>query len=224
MFAFLLFSSLSQTITIAEKGFGTYELEITPHEYKELFDAVITVLFKNGKCLDEINDISDAIVHSRSGCAKDLPAGPRLYREMADFDNYKEKFDPINGTFVNHLKQQVAAAAKNADKGTVTTTPGLSYVCWCITLGGYSFKPDYSIDFNCQMKDGKRVCAVDGVMKMSGQDYWDFDDVPSYGWLKNIIEEKIPKWLVELRGKNMKPFYTKYHVETPYKFEIEVPK
>ena len=200
------------------------ELKLTPYEYGELAAAVITVLFRNGECLNVNNNISDAIVHSRSGCAKDIPAGPQLYVEMKDFPSYQNTFNQVNGTFVEYLKSQVLHASKTADSGFVQNTPNMVYICHCITLGGYGLYPVYNIPYQCQTgADGKRTCSVDATMTMSGRDYWDFEDVPSYGWLKNLILERIPEWLVKLRGKNMKPFYTLYEITEPYKFTIEVP-
>ena len=224
---FTLFLQASISTPLADKYYQQKiepQLNMTPHEYKELIQAVITVLFRNGKCLTVNNGIKDSIIHSRSGCGKDLPAGPELIKEMGDFKNYRKIFNDKDGVFVEYLKGQVLHASKTADSGIVSNQKGMSYVCHCLTLGGYTLYPEYDIPFSCAIKeDGKRYCSVDSTMYMSGRDYWDFEDVPSYGWLKNLIEERIPEWLVKLRGKNMKPFYTNYNVTTPYKFTIEVP-
>ena len=139
--------------------------------------------------IDENNNISDSIIHSRSGCAKDIPAGPELYREMKNFKEYQNYFNETNGVFVEYLKSQVLHASKTADNGTVTNTPNMVYYCHCITLGGYGLHPKYEIPYQCEVKaDGKRYCSVDSTMTMDGQDYWDFEDVPSYGWLNLILD------------------------------------
>ncbi|EAY06314.1 hypothetical protein TVAG_065710 [Trichomonas vaginalis G3] len=221
MFAFF-FLALTRAEVQYEATLESIELpQLTPADYKELAEAVVTVLFKNGKCLNVINGISDAITHSRSGCGVDLPAGPKLYEEMARFQKYKENFDPETGKFFEDLKNQAKKLIATADKGVIKEY-GQGYVCWCITMGGYVVYPAYSLNVEVVNTQEGRMCHVYGVSNMSGQDYWDFDDVPSYGWLKNLVEEKIPEWLVKLRTKNMQPFYTKYNFDLPVDFTFKV--
>ena len=187
-----------------------------------VLETIYTVLFSKGRIMKEINKISDAIVHSRSGCGIDVPAGPGLYYEMKNHSTYKNIFNFEDGAFITYLKNQVIISSKKFNEGTIKNLPSMHYICQCFTLGGYGLYLNYSIPYKCINIDNIKKCHVEGTMHMEGADKWDFEELPSYTWWQNLIREKIPEWLVKIHGKNMKPFYTKYSIDIPYSFDLEI--
>lgn len=223
LISLLFFSSLALTNDdLRSIGAPVPSLGWTDDELHELVDAVITVLFEKGRVLTEINNISDAIIHSRSGAGGDLPAGPGLYHEMSDFDNYQAVFNET-GKIIQKLKDQVLIASKISDNGTIVNTPNYYYLLQCITLGHYSVFPKYEIPYTCKVEGNVKKCTItNGEVVSSGVDCWDFESQKDWSWIKNLIFEKIPEWLVKIHGKHMKPFNTHYTIKTSYSFSIDV--
>lgn len=194
---------------------------IPPEIFPELIDAVSTVLFKDGKNLTEVNNISDAIIHCRGGSGKDIPAGPGLLKEMTYFDSYKEAFDPEKGTLAQKILEQLESFASKADEGTLTGTG--SYVLICLSLGHYVPQYKYSIPFKCTTNDGSRKCYAEGDVTFTGRDVWDFEPLSTYTWWQNLIFEIIPEFLVLLRGPSV-PFGIPYQNTIHYNLNKEIPK
>jgi len=214
MFIALLFAG-SLSFKVVKNKNGEYDEDV-----QYLVDTILTVLLSKGRIMTEINNISDAIVHCRSGCGLDVPAGPGLYVEMKKEPSYKRLFNDTNGIFFETLKKQVVEASKKSLEGSVVNTNGMHYYAECFTLGGYSLFLNYNIPYKCTVTETGKTCHVGGIMHMKGVDKWDFAEVPSYSWWQNLIKEKIPEWLVKIHGKNMKPFNTFYAIDTQYEFDF----
>ena len=195
--------------------------DLPPEIFPELIDAVSTVLFKDGKNLTEINNISDAIIHCRGGSGKDIPAGAGLLREMTYFDSYKEVFDPEKGTIAKKISEQLTASASKADEGVLTGSG--SYVLICLTLGHYVPQYTYSIPYKCNTVDGVRTCNAEGDVSFTGRDVWDFEPLSTYTWWQNLIFEIIPEFLVLLRGPSV-PYGIPYQNTVHYNLSQDVQK
>ncbi len=193
--------------------------DLPPEIFPFLIDAVSTVLFKDGKNLTQINNISDAIIHCRGGSGKDIPAGPGLLKEMTYFDSYKEAFDPEKGTLAQKISEQLIASAAKADEGNLTGSG--SYVLICLTLGHYVPQYKYSIPYKCTSADGVRTCKAEGDVTFTGRDVWDFEPLSTYTWWQNLIFEIIPEFLVLLRGPSV-PYGIPYQNTIHYSFTKQV--
>lgn len=181
-----------------------------------LNEAVNTILFKKGANLTEVNSISDAIIHCRGCSGADIPAGSGLYEEMSYFDSYKELFDTETGTIALNLKKSLETASQNSDEGNLTGSG--SQVINCLTLGHYVPKYSYNIPFKCTVSGSVRTCTAEGDASFSGRDFWDFESLESNTAFQNLITEKIPELLVNLKGPSV-PFGIPFANTVHYKIE-----
>ena len=195
--------------------------ELPSEMYPQITAAISTVLFKKGKNLTEVNNISDAIIHCRGCSGKDIPAGPDLLKELTYFDSYKELFDTKNGTIARKLSELLLSAAEKADEGYLKGSG--SQVLNCLTLGHYVPKYEYNIPFKCTITDGVRTCKAVGNVTFSGRDYWDFESLSSNSFWENLVTEKIPEILVNLKGPSV-PFGIPFNDSVHYSLTREVKK
>lgn len=195
--------------------------ELPSEIYPQITAAITTVLFKKGKNLTEVNNISDAIIHCRGCSGKDIPAGPDLLKELTYFDSYKELFDTKNGTIARKLSELLLSAAEKADEGYLKGSG--SQVLNCLTLGHYVPKYEYNIPFKCTITDGVRTCKAEGNATFSGRDYWDFESLSSNSFWENLVTEKIPEILVNLKGPSV-PFGIPFNDSVHYSLTREVKK
>ena len=177
---------------------------------ENILSIVKTIIFSDGKCMSEVNSLSDAIIHCRSGCGKPVNAGPRLIAEMeADktLHNYMVKSN-------SHVESVAAAKVREVawgqKKGTLSFTEK-SQVFNCQTLGGYVGNLAATVDYNCSYSGNTRTCNFTGKGVLTGKDIWDFESHPEWPLWKNMIREILPSFLVSLRGK-MKEFDINFNV------------
>ena len=206
----MLFALLAAS-SIAVEYYGNHD-EQENGMIDSLISAIITILMSDGEQLTEINSISDAIKHCRSGCGVAVPSGPKLVKEMRKDKTYKSfaigKSSKIYSQIVEHLKGLSDAGDFKIDipSGTVLN---------CLTLGHYVPKVTVTGTYGYKEVNGKHVCTFSATALLTGTDVWDFEANPSYSTIKNLILETIPSLLVSLRG-NMKPFDINYETTESY--------
>lgn len=221
---FLSFLSLNDKIEISNKClkqlsiYSKASTDLPKEVLPQVSAAINTVLFKNGKNLTQVNNISDAIIHCRGCSGKAIPAGPGLLKEMTYFDSYKQLFDPSNGTIARKLTELLSSAATKSDEGNLTGSG--SQVLNCFTLGHYVPTYKYNIPFKCTRNGDVRTCVAEGDTTFSGQDYWDFESLSSNSFWQNLITEKIPEILVNLKGPAI-PFGIPFEDSVHYKLTKE---
>lgn len=169
-----------------------------------------TLLTDDGEQLTEINNIIDAIRHSRSGCGIDLPGGPGLADEMREDPSWSKFFGP-DGKMTQDIQAKLASTTEAS--GNISNSARLKCL-HCETMGGYCPTYTYNIPYTCQVVEGKRNCQAIGYVNVAGQDEWDFDTNEGYTFMQNLINEWGPWILVELRG-NYKEFAVKFNVDEP---------
>ena len=181
-----------------------------------------TIIFSDGKCMSEVNSLSDAIIHCRSGCGKPVKAGSGLIAEMeADktLNNYMVK---PNSHVEGVAAAKVREVAWGQKKGTLSFTEK-SQVFNCQTLGGYVGNLDASVDYTCSYSGNTRTCKFTGKGVLTGKDIWDFESHPEWPLWKNMIREILPSFLVSLRGK-MKEFDINFNVTRSFSGTVEQTK
>ncbi|KAH0789325.1 hypothetical protein GPJ56_006776 [Histomonas meleagridis] len=181
-------------------------------DFSSIISAAITILMSDGEQLTEINSISDAIKHCRSGCGLAVPSGPKLVKEMKKDKTYISfavgKASTIYNKIVEHLKTQSGA-------GSFTLEIPASTVLSCLTLGHYVPRVSVTGTYGYKEVNGEQVCTFSASARIYGTDPWDFETHSSYSSIKNLILEIIPSLLVSLRG-NMKPFDINYEATESY--------
>lgn len=218
----LAYLSFNERVEMSKKFIKVFGMktklstDLPPEIYPSLNDAVQTVLFKKGKNLTQINNISDAIIHCRGCSGKAIPAGPGLLKEMTYFETYKELFDPENGTIARKLYELLNTSSAKSDEGNLTGSG--SQVLNCLTLGHYVPKYTYNIPYKCTIKGNLRTCTAEGNASFSGTDKWDFESLQSNSFWENLITETIPGILVSLKGPAI-PFDIPYEDTVHYKIE-----
>lgn len=196
-----------------------YQLLENPPLFEDFWSLVWTVVFSDGQCLSEINCLSDAIIHCRSGCGSDTFAGPRLLEEMrANPDLASYMLGPnstVNAAIVSKIQSLPWGSTTGTDK---ITQSGKCFSCQ--TLGGYCGAMDASFTYSCVDGTENRVCSYQGLATLTGHDVWDFEVHPEWPWWKNLIREVIPEWLVSWRG-SMKVFNAYFNVTEPLSGQFE---
>ena len=172
--------------------------------------AVVAVLLSNGDTLSEINSISDAIIHCRGGSGKALPSGPGLVQEMKRDKTYIAYTVGEDSKVAQIIKDELTKRPWGETKGELKLDFPSHAVLSCFTLGHYC--PSVSLvakyEF-MELSNNQRACVFNAKVKLYGTDPWDFNDNSCYSKLKNLILERIPNFLVNLRG-HMKEFDINY--------------
>lgn len=174
--------------------------------------AVITILLSDGDTLSEINSISDAIVHCRGGSGIALPNGNGLTAEMKSDKTYKKYVGSDESVVAQIIKKKLTKLPWTETKGTLNLNFRSDTVLSCFTLGHYVPTVSGAVEYEFMSLSGtQRACIFKAKIKLAGTDPWDFNDNQCYSKLKNLILERIPNFLVSLRG-NMKEFDINYSV------------
>lgn len=187
-----------------------YSVEKPKAVFENFWSLVYTVIFGKGKCLKEINSLSDAIIHCRSGCGKDVWAGPKLIAEMREDDALEEYMFTANSKIQAITTQNLQNLKWGETKGKTIVTDG-SKCFSCQTLGGYCGRMNVSVNYQCQYSNDARNCQFDAMAMFSGYDIWDFETHPEWPWWENLVREIIPEWLVSWRGQ-MKVFHACFNL------------
>lgn len=185
-----------------------------------LVDTVLTVLVSNGREKTEINTLSDAIDHGRSGKGTDLPAGKQLLNEIWET---KEMKNLTNHEIFQKIKSKIESSRKNEMSGVLNITQDSSSVtCETDALGSISVHFGYNASYVCTQKSiNQDTCLIDAHVRYFGSDLWDFKRNPEYTTLKNNIRETLPYFLVKLRG-DFAPFSIFYSFEDEIAFSVDI--
>ena len=182
--------------------------------------------FVGGTVKTEINNLTDALAHYRSGADGVVSAGEGLYSEMGSHSTYQEGIVGNDSRVAQAIKQQLSVVAKNVSSGTFTRS---SYVgaLECSTLGSYRlyysctvnwYATDWTYD-NVE-KSYYRYVTAPVTVSFSGSDIWDFEWNASYNLWQNITRELIPGWIAGARG-NPKPFTITLSTSTSYGLSVK---
>ena len=182
---------------------------------------ITTVLTNSGKELNEINSLSDAIIHGRSGCGKAVPAGEGVFTEIRSDKNYQKAMMGETSTAAEMIKEKVnQKIAKGKTSGTITYTDDFKpKLCFqCNTLGNFCGKLVFNATFTYD--EEKKEYKVDAIASYSGVDPWDFLPKEGVSESDNFWNEKLPEKLVKLLG-NYKEFDITYNIIEKYSFTIK---
>jgi len=140
-----------------------------------------------------ISDIFDAIEHYRGKSGKTVYADSTLISEIKSAGDYKDMIKDLKGTIKNKI-----TATKIKNGTVIKAASGSNRGSWCLTLGSHLLNIDYSF----VPKYGNNNVSI----HFWGSDRWDFENNENYGFIKNLIEERIPS----LIAGDGKPFDVKY--------------
>ena len=182
--------------------------------------------FVGGTVKTEINNLTDALAHYRSGAGGVVSAGPGLYSEMGSHSTYKEGIVGNDSRVAQAIKQQLSGVAKNVSSGSFTRSSFVGAL-ECSTLGSYRL--DYSCTVNWSATDWTydsvekcyyRYVTSPVTVSFSGSDRWDFEWNASYNLWQNITRELIPGWIAGARG-NPNPFTITFSTSASYGLSVK---
>ena len=182
--------------------------------------------FTGGTVKTEINNLTDALAHYRSGAGGVVSAGAGLYSEMGSHSTYKEGIVGNDSRVAQAIKQQLSGVARNVSSGSFTRSSFVGAL-ECSTLGSYRL--DYSCTVNWYATDWTydsvekcyyRYVTAPVTVSFSGSDRWDFEWNASYNLWQNITRELIPGWIAGARG-NPNPFTITFSTSASYGLSVK---
>jgi RHS repeat-associated protein len=187
-----------------------------------------TNYFVGGQAQSEINNLTDALSHYRSGAGGTVPAGSGLYGEMKSNSTYANNFIGNNCSIATIIADKLLNVSKSNSSGSFQNSPGSSRAAECSTLGSYSLDINYTSQWNAgawqhDSTGDFRYVETDVTVGLSGSDSWDFNWNASYNLWQNISRELIPGWIAGARG-NPAPFTIGYQTSESYHLMVRQPE
>jgi len=178
--------------------------------------------FVGGSAQSQINNLTDALAHYRSGAGGTVSAGSGLYSEMASNSSYQTGIVGNSSTLAGIIKSSLANVSKASNSGTISSSQ-VAVLLQCSTLGGYYLNASYSTSWGATAwqwdasagKYYRDVYTGQFSVALSGTDVWNFDWNASYNLWQNVTRELIPGWIAGAIG-NPANFTTSYSTSTTY--------
>ncbi len=180
--------------------------------------------FVGGSAQSQINNLTDALAHYRSGAEGTVAAGSGLYSEMAANSTYQNRIVGNNSVLASIIKAKLASVSLSQSSGTLSNSSG-AYIggLECSTLGSYALNVAYSTAWGSTAwqwdasvgKYYRDVYTGQFSVNLSGSDGWNFDWNASYNLWQNITRELIPGWIAGATG-NPANFTISYSTSTTY--------
>ena len=182
--------------------------------------VVWTVLTKKGKELTVINDLSDAIIHGRSGCGKTVPAGPGVLEDIRSREKYQKSMMGSYSIAASMVRKAVKARVSNQPNGNIIYDDGFKpTICFeCDTLGNFCGMMAYNATYSLNPSTNK--INVNALISYSGVDPWDFEEHENASGNYNYWHEVLPAKLVNMIG-DYRVFNITYNLVENVTFDFE---
>ena len=181
--------------------------------------------FVGGSVKSEINNLTDALAHYRSGAGGIVNAGAGLYAEMQGHSTYQTGIVGNDSRVAKAIKSELADVNKNLQSGTFNRSSFVGAL-ECTTLGNYKLNYSGSINwtgsnwlYDSISKKYYRDVTANVNIIFTGSDLWDFEWNASYNTWQNVTRELIPGWVAGLRGTPA-PFTIKFSTNASYNLSV----
>ena len=180
--------------------------------------VIWTVLTNKGKELKEINSLSDAIIHGRSGCGKTVPAGNGVFKEIRSAEKYQNAMMGTDSTAAKMVREKVTEKLKTQKSGNIIYDGGfVPNICFkCDTLGNFCGRMAFNATY--ALNEETQLTHVDASISYSGVDPWDFVPKEGVSDADNYWNEELPSKLVNLIG-NYKEYDITYNIVEKVSFD-----
>ena len=185
-----------------------------------------TNYFVGGAAKTEINSLTDALAHYRSGQGGTVAAGDGLYSEMKSDSTYIGGLVGNDSRVANAIKGQLANVDKTRQSGTFLRTNFVGALD-CATLGSYRLNYVCTVNwsatdwvYDAQAKNYYRYVTAPVTVAFTGSDPWDFEWNASYNLWQNITRELIPGWIAGAIG-NPAPFTISFSTTEVYGLSVK---
>jgi len=186
------------------------------------FESVLTILASNGRKMNEINTLAQAIDHARYGDGTALYAGSKLIQEINNSVQFRRFSNNTNGLIYLNLVKSMKESYLNNGVGTLLKKEFGSIESDVEALGFFDIFYDFDINYNCTFNTQRteKNCSISSDIFYHGESLWEFKRKSTYTTAQNNVLESLPYFFVKLRGK-FAPFKVKYNFSDSLSFRAE---